>query len=110
MKEKEKEKEEKREDAASSGEEKVKCLMCGRERKPSLMRSNQFCTQRCINAWAEKNSKEVAPVSAEVSEPMEVDKQVPSQPQPKKLPRALKNLQIDMTCKCFCIYMYMYVY
>jgi hypothetical protein len=86
--------------APASGDDKVKCIVCGRERKPSLMRSAQFCTQRCINAWSEKNSKGAEPVSSSSSRrptetPMEVEKQTP--PQLKKLPRALKNLQIDMT-------------
>ena len=34
---------------------------------------------------------------------MEVEKQATPQQQQKKLPRALKNLQIDMTCKSLCM-------
>ena len=96
-KEKEKEK-----DEVTSGEEKVKCIVCGRERKLSLMRSNKFCTQRCINQWSEKNPEGVDSAAKETDEPMEVEKQTPTQQ--KKVPRALKNLQIDMACEWFCIH------
>lgn len=68
------------------------------------MRSNQFCTQRCINVWTEK--KAAGPIATSTATrrvvmetPMEVDKQQPTSSQQKKLPRALKNLQIDMTCE-----------
>lgn len=83
-----------KEEPAVADGEKVKCVVCGKERKRSLMRSNRFCTQRCINQWSEQNAEEVD--TAEASEPMEVDKQPE---QTKKLPRALKNLQIDMACR-----------
>ena len=91
--------------ASTSGEDKVKCIVCGRERKPSLMRSSQFCTQRCINSWTERNGKGAEPQSSTTSSsrrsvetPMEVEKPTPPH-QPKKLPRALKNLKIDMACE-----------
>lgn len=84
-----------KEEPAVADGEKVKCIVCGKERKRSLMRSTRFCTQRCINQWSEQNAEEVDTAN-EASEPMEVDKQPE---QPKRLPRALKNLQIDMACK-----------
>jgi hypothetical protein len=91
---------------ASGDQDKIKCIVCGRGRKPSLMRSNQFCTQRCINAWSEKNKGAEPATSSlspsrrlvvEVETPMEVEKQQTVTQQQKKMPRALKILQIDMT-------------
>jgi hypothetical protein len=97
---------------ASGDQDKIKCIVCGRGRKPSLMRSNQFCTQRCINAWSEKNKGAEPATSSlspsrrlvvEVETPMEVEKQQTVTQQQKKMPRALKILQIDMTCKSVCM-------
>ena len=76
---------------------KMKCIVCGRERKQGIVRSDKFCSQRCSNQWSEKNSSPETPgkTGAE-SEPMEVDK-IPLQQ--KKVARALKHLQINMACE-----------
>ncbi len=66
------------------------CMQCGRERVLGVARTSKFCTQRCIISWMEANPGKT-PKDA-VGEDPSPGKQV----SPKPLPRALKNLQIDM--------------
>lgn len=80
------------------------CVQCGRERSVAVARSSKFCTQRCIINWMEAHpgltprdavGDEVTPTSAE--SPSSSDSpSSSSKTTPPKLPRALKNLQIDM--------------
>ena len=37
------------------GDEMIKCVMCGRERKLSMARSNKFCGGKCLKDWEAKN-------------------------------------------------------
>ena len=81
------------------------CVQCGRERTMGRARNSKFCTQRCIINWVEAHPGK-APKEAELELPPEEEtSSQPSKPTtppssgkdtPKSLPRALKNLQIDM--------------
>lgn len=86
------------------------CVQCGRERNIGVARSSKFCTQRCIISWLEANpgktprdaggsGEESVAVASVPSAPLPTTPtSAPSSDQdsPKPIPRALKNLQIDM--------------
>ena len=77
------------------------CVQCGRERNLGVARTSKFCTQRCVISWLEANPGRapkdavdvVGNISMESTHPT-TSKQHSSSS--KSLPRALKNLQIDM--------------
>jgi hypothetical protein len=77
----------------------MRCVQCGKERSIALSRSAKFCTQRCTVQWVEANPGKV-PCDAQSVDVQEVvdSKATPSTPESsgKTIPRALKNLQIDM--------------
>ncbi len=75
------------------------CIQCGRDRPLSVARTDQFCTQRCINNWQDSHSsqqqsdaKADAADEAPGAGPASSSGDSPFKP----LPRALKKLQIDM--------------
>ena len=64
-----------------------------------MVRSDKFCTQRCMNLWMEAHGSK----QEEEEEVMEVETVATSEDttQQKKVARALKHLQIDMACESF---------
>lgn len=79
----------------------MKCIQCGKDRSVALARSTKFCTQRCTVLWVEDNPNEVPHdavdiVVAACASPKAPPTPTKAQDSSKALPRALKNLQIDM--------------
>lgn len=82
------------------------CVQCGRERSAAVARSSKFCTQRCIISWMEANPDKTPKdamgddtLAANISVKIGSTPQPPAKANntsPKSIPRALKNLQIDM--------------
>ena len=75
--------------------DRMACIQCGRERALSMARTDQFCTQRCITSWEATNSSKqpvLQEVKVAVADPVALSPSSTDKP----LPRALKNLQIDM--------------
>lgn len=70
----------------------MRCVQCGRERAISLARSTKFCTQRCTVQWVEANP----PKTTEGADVQYTGSDKASESPKAPLPRALKNLQIDM--------------
>lgn len=86
---------------------KMRCVQCNRERKLSVARTPNFCTQRCIIQWMEehpdKSLKDAmgdatpSPISTLPTTTAAKPSPPPAQEKSgKNVSRALKNLQIDM--------------
>ena len=98
----------------SDGGHRMVCVQCGRERYMGVARTSKFCTQRCIINWLEDNPdkapkdavgddsvgalppSKLTPAKKSSPVPSSTDDKSPDSTPPKPLPRALRNLQIDM--------------
>lgn len=99
---------------ASDGGHRMVCVQCGRERNMGVARTSKFCTQRCIINWLEDNPdkapkdavgddsaaplppSKLTPAKKDSPAPSSSDDKTPDDTPPKPIPRALRNLQIDM--------------
>ena len=73
----------------------MRCVQCGRERSIALARSSKFCTQRCTVQWVEATPPK-APEAVDMQDSGDSKAASASESPKAPLPRALKNLQIDM--------------